>query len=502
MIKALLQRLPMLLLFVVLLFSLKDGLPDNSRAGRIKAQVADYKFNYIAWELEALWQKFSQSLFGWQIYYTEAERKAAVIEYLQVTGRIFDTEAQIDAIYADPTVTDPEAISAELGREREDLVARQRELQPIAEPIIEAHVAAVLIDEGLGTLGQVLPPVSFRFVETPDVLIVSPRDRIQQDFAISLRGLTIAERHHIEQDVMAASPDDAAYVTGVGGVGIWPAMVIETRWAAIAYEIVAHEWSHHYLFAFPSGQEYLVLPESRYINETVATVFGNAMALKVLERFYTDEVARGMIWIPDYPTLADFLPTNGQPSTSLFENNTIVSPSARTADWLQDLGRPAAAQIALTSSRHADPTGYFAALNDPMLSRFSPASPSVTVNRTRITTDYLLGQGRILAAEDLMAVQRQVVGLRVLNQAWFAFNGGYQADPAAGSGVALGPVLIDVTNPAYVGDPIGPAVHELMALAPTLGDFLESVRYVTTREELLAALVEARQHWGPLELAP
>lgn len=496
MIKVFWQKRRFLLLMIMLLFSLKDGLPDNSRFGRIKAQIAGYEFNYIAWELDALWQKLSQSLFGWQVYYTDAERKAAVIEYLQLTGQIFDHDAQIEAIYADPAVTDPESAAADLAQERDRLLARQRDLQPIVEPIIERHIEAVLIDEGFGTLGQVLPPVSFRFVETPDVLIVSPRDRIQQDYAISLRALTIAERSEIEQNVMTASPNDAAYITGVGGVGIWPAMVVETRWASIAYEIVAHEWSHHYLFAFPSGQEYLVRPESRYINETVATVFGNAMAIKVLERFYRDEVARGLIWIPDYPTLQDFFPPTEQAITT---NPTISAPQPSATMWLQSLKRAEAAQWVLDSSRQSDPMSYLAGLNDPLLNRFDGGSGGVMINRTRITTDYLLAHERILAAEALMSAQGQALGLRVLNQAWFAFNGGYQADPSAGSGVALGPVVVDVTDPAYVGDPIGPAVHELIELAPTMADFLVSVRGATTREALLDALVEARHKWGPLE---
>lgn len=501
MIKIFWQKRRVWVLMLFLLFTIKDGRPDESRFGRIRDQVVGYQFNYVAWEIDALWQKARQSLFGWQTYYTEAERKAFVIEYLQVTGQIFDLNTQIDAIYAGPTTLDAQQATADLVSQRDDLVSRQRELQPIAEPIIEGHVTAVLLDEGFGTLGQILPPVSFRFVETPDVLVISPRNRIQQDFTLSLRGLTIDERQRIEQNIMGVSPNDAAYITSVGGVGIWPALVVETRWMSIAYEIVAHEWSHHYLFAYPSGQEYLVRPETRFINETVATVFGNEMAILILQRFYADEVAQGFIWVPDYPTLQDFLPSNGQLSVSN-DALSISAPQASAATWLQSLDRPVASQYVLDANRRAHPNQYLEALDDPMLTSFDTASRPATINRTRITTDYLLSLGRVNAAEHLMESQRQMLGMRVLNQAWFAFNGGYQAAPSAGSGVALGPVVIDVVDPAYVGDPIGPAVHELILLAPTLSDFLEAVRFVTTRDELLAALVEAREQWGPVEMRP
>ena len=370
---------------------------------------------------------------------------------------------------------------------------QQRKLQGIVEPIIERHVATVLQEEGFGTLGQIVPPVSFRFTTTPDVLIVSPRNQIVQDYNISLEALSIEQRTSIEANVEAVSPTDSAYVTGVGGVGIWPSMVIETRWAAIAYEIVSHEWAHHYLFGFPLGLEYLVRPETRFINETVATIFGNAMALQILERFYADEVAQGIIWIPDYPTLQDFLLPS---TTTAIQSDPIPTARASTASYLQSIDRPQAAQLVLDVRRRASPQHYGTQLQNPDMVAFQPQDRGVTINRTRITTDYLLQLGHIDAAEALMDTQAQVLGMRVLNQAWFAFNGGYQAAPSSGAGVAASPIVVDVTDPTYVGDPIGPAVHELAVLAPTLEDFLIAVRNVTTRAELLDVLIDARQRWG------
>ena len=40
----------------------------------------------------------------------------------------------------------------------------------MVESIIEGQISAVLVDEGLATLGQVLPPrgLTWRFVETSD----------------------------------------------------------------------------------------------------------------------------------------------------------------------------------------------------------------------------------------------------------------------------------------------------------------------------------------------
>ena len=499
--------LRVILLITFLLFTIKDGKPDTSRGGVIKAQIEGYEFNYIAWELDALWQKAQQELFGFQSYMTDEEGKAVVIEYLNLVGRMMDVEARIETIYADPAVLDPDNASQQLQNERDRLEGRRRDLQPIAEPVIERQVSAVLIEEGFGTMGQILPPVSFRFVDPPDVLVISPRNIIRQDFAISLRPITVNERHNLEIRVENASPDDSAYVTGIGGVGIYPAMIIETRYPAFAFEIVAHEWSHHYLFLFPSGMEYLVHPETRIINETTATIFGNRVGVMVLERFYSDEVAQGLIWVPNYPTLADF--QGGSQTTDMIDPDSffpfvytdtptatdIQNRSRTTADYLLSVNRAAAAQRTLDSWQFVVRQRFRSEMDRDSDLLFQ-SDRGTEINRTRLTTDYLLAQGRVDAAESFMESRRQWLGMRVLNQAWFAFNGGYQADPGGGSGVSLAPVILDVADPNFVGDPTGSALHEIMALAPTLQDYLVLLRDVTTRDELIQALINARQQWG------
>lgn len=458
--KHLSRRLRTALLFVLLAFTIKDGIPDRSRAGRIHTASQPYEFNYVAWEVEALWNKARQSLFGYQAYIPEAERKAAILEYIEIVGQLIDLETQLEQVYGNATLANPSAAAQDLRTQISDLEKRRQELQPIVEPVIESQVSTILNEQGFSVLGQILPPVSFQFMETPDVLIISPRDTIRQDFALSLRPLTVDEAASLEKEVQNASPTDAAYVTGTGGVGIWPAMVVETRYPAFAFEIVAHEWAHHYLFLFPLGMEYLVAPETRIINETAATVFGNAVALLLLERFYSEEVAAGKIWVPDYPTLADFQ-TPPTPQSPPSENWT-------PPEILRDPDGP------------------------------QSTTRAVIINRTRITADYLLALGEVEAAEAYMESRRQLLGMRVLNQAWFAFNGGYQADPGQGGGVSFGTTL-DVTDPNYPGDPIGPALHEILALAPDLESFLNAIRSVTTRDMLIQVLIEAREQWDTPE---
>jgi len=288
----------------------------------------------------------------------------------------------------------------------------------------------VLVDAGVGALGQVLPPVSMHFSQSPTFLIVSPRDRIEMVVDIGLEPLTVEAREALENTIDTAL-DVSSLIEPIGGISLYPSMVVETDTLARAFEVTAHEWAHHYLMGFPLGLEYTLRPETRIINETVAQFFGRAVAQEVMARYYPDLPA------PQY-------------SSFLTETASDSEP------------------------------------NDPTTFDFGRE-----MHETRATVDAMLARGEIEAAEQYMEQRRQVFvdngyAIRKLNQAYFAFYGGYQSGPGAGG-----------------EDPIGPAVEELLALSPGLEEFLVTVRTITTRADLLAALDEARAARSPTpETAP
>jgi len=405
-------------LTLALVAALGDGMVrDVTLRDHVVTLAQDALFDYVGWEIDALWSKARQELLGVHPYLDEATRQAIARQYLETLRAARAVEREIEAIYADPSVPDPAAESAALAAERDRLRAKLADDQPLAEGIIEGQVSAVLVDAGFATLGQVLPPVSMHFSESPTFLIVSPRDRIEMVVDLGLEPLTIAEREGLEREIDAAL-NVSSLVEPLGGISLYPSMIVETDTLARAFEVTAHEWAHHYLIAFPLGLEYTLRAETRIINETVATFFGRAVAERVMARYYPDLPA------PQYPS---FLSAPTQPT----------SPDAAF-----DYGR--------------------------------------ALNETRATVDRLLARGQIAAAEQYMERRRQEFvahgyPIRKLNQAYFAFYGGYQSEPGAGG-----------------DDPIGPAVEELLALSPDLESFLVAVRSVTTRAELLDALADAR----------
>jgi hypothetical protein len=417
-----------LTLTIALIAMLGEGtVRDTSLSARVTALARDHLFNYVAWEAEALWGKLRESALGVGPYLDDEQGRTLVLAYLETLGAVQDIEAQIERLYADPDVANADAAAAPLRAERDALRERLRADQPLVERLIEGQVSAVLADEGFGLLGQVLPPVSMHFTEIPLALIVSPRERITIATSLNLEALPIEERESLEAQIDAAL-GVSSLIVPLGGLSLYPAMIVEpsstdtAHRLARAFEIIAHEWAHHYLVFYPLGWEYGARAETRIINETTATFFGRAVAQQVIARYYPQ------LPVPQYPSF--LTPGDAAPPTM---------PEAPPAD------------------PDAPPPFDFAR--------------EMGVTRARV--DYLLGQGMVEAAETYMAAQQREFArhgypIRKLNQAYFAFYGGYQGEPGAGG-----------------ADPSGPAIEGILARSATLEDFLQTMRAITTREALL-----------------
>lgn len=105
-------------------------------------------FDYFVWEAKALLAKGEASLNGSQNYLTADSRKAVVLEYLDTMGQVRQLNAQVNIIYTDPEIDNPEDVAREFQQQIEEKRAQLSKLQPIAESIIQEQVADVLINEG------------------------------------------------------------------------------------------------------------------------------------------------------------------------------------------------------------------------------------------------------------------------------------------------------------------------------------------------------------------
>ncbi|QPC82139.1 hypothetical protein G4Y79_21015 [Phototrophicus methaneseepsis] len=406
------------LLFLVLVP--RSTILINDKWQAIAWEVSPYQFDYIGWEANAIAAKADQVLFGQHAFMDEATRSQFVRDYMSDLSRANQLEGQIAAIYTDPNIGDAALASVSFVAERDALRADLAGRQSTAEAILEGQVAAVLVDEGFGLLGQLLPPMAMRFTQVPMLLVTSPRDAIRMETSINLYALPIDEI-----DALEARIDDryevSSLIVPLGGIALYPALILETTSITWSVETFAHEWLHHYLMAFPLGLHYITdvsgfAGDARTINETTADLFGREVGALVIKRYYPELV-----------------PPEPEP----------VPPDATP-----------------TPSPQPDPNAFdFAA----------------EMNETRVTVDELLAAGDVEEAERYMEARRQFFyehgyGMRKLNQAYFAFYGGYQAGAIPGVGGQ---------------DPVGPAIRTIRDSSPSLHDFVVTMRELTTREQLL-----------------
>ena len=185
-------------------------------------------------------------------------------------------------------------------------------------------------------------------------------------------------------------------VVPIGGVGVYPTMIMRTTDRRWLVSTIAHEWTHNYLQLRPLGVLYDETPELRTMNETTADIVGTEVGQALMDRFYS-----GFATVPS------------------LETNLVRLPV-----------------------RYPDPLD-----NDP-----PPFDFRSEMHRTRVTVDALLASGRIPVAEEYMERRRrefvqQGYYIRRLNQAYFAFYGAYAETPGGPAGTdPVGPAVRELRS--------------------------------------------------------
>jgi hypothetical protein len=379
-----LRILDFLALIVAVLIAATADTPQlTDTSDRVRSFTRQIEFDYPNWMWNAAWTKFEQGAVGLPYLFDRGTNKEIVVEYLRTTQNLIQAEQQIEKIFADPAVKDKEAASEYVRTQRDRLIARQNLLAPLAEATLQSQISNAVAALGLTTAGQPLPPVLYHISSTPLALIVSPRNVIEQSANISvLPTLTLDNQIKLE-DVVAKSLNVSTLVVPIGGVGVYPTMVMETTDLSWTLDTIAHEWTHNYLNLRPLGINYSTTPELRTMNETTASIAGNEVGTYVLQNYYPELI-----------------------KTSSAQNLTSFNAANRSASRLDD---PA------------------------------PFDFRAEMHETRVTVDKLLVDGKIDEAESYMEKRRQVFWdngylLRKLNQAYFAFHGAYADVPGGAAG--------------------------------------------------------------------
>ncbi len=278
-----------LLLVLIVLAVPSEGYLGAARTNFVISRaVGGEYFDLPGWEVQAVGQKlrdvFTQPGSG----LSPRQQHDLVTEYMAGVGRIAQLTGQIQGAAAG--VGDLPRQKADLEAELASLRARQEANRPAVERILEKQVATILDELGFTTFGQVFPPVSFQFTESPNYLIVSPRDviRVQRGEYLD-PAMPLSQIEQIEGQV-AQQLDVSTIIEGTGGFSSYPTMVLQYSVLGWVVDTVAHEWTHTYLYLRPLGFNYDSSGAMRTINETVASMVGGEVSDLVLERFYPELV--------------------------------------------------------------------------------------------------------------------------------------------------------------------------------------------------------------------
>ncbi len=399
------------LLFTAVLLS-SSVVSIDDPVDRARQYTAPVEYDYVRWLATAMSEKSAQAQLNAAQRLSPADQSDVVRRYFELIRELEEMEAQIQRIYTDPSIEDPESSAAAVLRDHSVVETALADLAPLAESILQAQVMEALDEEGIGFLSQAMPPVLFHSSPLPKALIVSPRDTIRQEVNISLlANLSLEDITRLENRV-EKSMDASALVVDVGGIGVYPTMVQRSSSLEWTIDTIAHEWTHNYLTLHPLGLNYDTTPELRTMNETTASIVGSEISRAVLEKHY--------------PELA----TSGTKT-----GNVLASPEKQEFDFRREM------------------------------------------HLTRIKVDELLSKGLVDEAETYME-QRRIVFvehgymIRKLNQAYFAFHGAYADTPGGAAGE----------------DPVGPAVRELRQQSATLAEFLRTIAWMNSFEDLQQAI--------------
>jgi hypothetical protein len=364
-------------LFFGMILSGSTLLYSTDPADAARRYTRPFEFDFVNWTLDALEVKLGQSAIAAPYYFDGPARHKLVVDYFHLMDTILQDENKLNLIYSDPSVKNPAAASTSLRAELAGLYTRQSQLDPLAESILQEQVSATLADLGLTTLGQPIPPVMFHLTPLPYNLVISPRNKIQEDASISLiPGLTVDQQATLENQVDKGL-DVSSLVVPVGGIGTYPTMIERTTALDWLTDTIAHEWTHNWLDSRPLGLNYDTSPALRTMNETTADIVGGEVGAALLMRYYPE----------------------------------VATQYAMQVQAASLSATPAPASFDFRAEMHT----------------------------TRVHVDELLAAGKITAAETYMDQRRQFFWdngypIRKLNQAYFAFYGAYADIPGGAAG--------------------------------------------------------------------
>jgi hypothetical protein len=310
----------------------------------IEQTIKNKRFDILRWELSAITSEIWQSI----TIHEPPDRSDLVVEYFNAVKN-----SETVAINGIPI----------------------NQLRARVEKIIQRQIREVIGETGIKNpagdfLGINFPPLSFTLGSPPDLLVTSPRDKIEILYEVRLKpNLPTLEKEVVESKIERTGV--SAAVLDLGGISTFPSLINSESTLSDVLNGAAHEWIHQYLTFKPLGFRYVldllgIAPDYDVItiNETVADIFGDEIGALVYKKYYAG------------PSISD----SGVSINTSFDFNAEMRNIRLKVDNLLEQGKITEAEEYMDTSRQ-----------------------------------YLQTHGFYI---------------RKLNQAYFAFNGTYASEPS------------------------------------------------------------------------
>ncbi len=268
---------------------------QSSVEWRLSAVAQANGFDLWTWEARTLAQRTYLAI----VARPPTEAATTVERYLQLTRDLHQAEGARDLAWAKQSVLGGDAgLAADQARVDglegqvaslrltvESTVSAQMENE-LAQQQVRSSLLEWRSDAAFPFARPVLTPgVFFQLGSLPNLIVVSPRDKIELVASVLLQpdlSPTAIDRIEGQADGLNVS----SVVTGIGGLAAYPSMLPDATSAADLLVTVGHEWTHHYLALRPLGMHYFDNYQMREINETVADMVGHEVGLAVYESTY------------------------------------------------------------------------------------------------------------------------------------------------------------------------------------------------------------------------
>ncbi len=302
--------------------------------------VAPHKYSLVRWEVAHFtdkWVNKFQDILPWNSEPPREERISQAQEFFDLGPQIRELEGKLAA----------ETEIGGLAVQVEALQQRRRKMQAAVEETLESEISTVLAQEGLSSrIGVIFPPVDTVYARSPGVLIISPRDRIDQASSTLLKpGISDLERGRLE-DLIFREDDKSALIVSTGGVATYPSVVSASGTLHDALVTTAHEWLHHWFFFQPLGQHFWDNADMTTLNETAATIGGRIIGDRAFTAMTGEVVNRE--------------PSTDPPDPGSFDFNGEMRETRLTAEGLLAEGKIEEAESYMNERRQfLDDNGYF-----------------------------------------------------------------------------------------------------------------------------------------------